>query len=128
MSPVFCDNHTVIRSDRASGETKGGVMISVPQIMLTSDIHNFSLNCPGILIEAVGTTLLLRNGEHLQITVVYRSPTASTNNLLNAMSAILNQLTSTGLRSVVLGNFNDDLLVRPYVPVWFLSTSANSYY
>ncbi len=78
-SPVLCDKHTVVRSDRVSGDNKGGV-ISMPQTMQASDATEFSFS--GILIEAISTTLLLPNGEYLQLTVVYRSPSMSTDNLL----------------------------------------------
>ncbi len=80
-SPVFFDNHTIVRSDQVSGENKGGVMISMLQTMLTSDLTDFSFSGPGILFEAISITILLPNGEHLQVTVVYRPPSMSTDNL-----------------------------------------------
>ncbi len=113
MSPVFFDHHTVVRSDRVSGENKGGVMISMPQTMLISDVTDLSFIGPGILFEAISATLLLPSGEHLQVTLVYRSPSISTDNHFNIMSAILNRLTRSGLPSIVLGDFNDDILANP---------------
>ena len=53
-SPVTLGNHQVIRSDRTSGDNKGGVLISIPTNMQASNETEFSSS--GVLIEALSTT------------------------------------------------------------------------
>ena len=86
-SSVILGNHQAIRSDRTSGDSKGGVLISIPANMQASNETEFSPS--GVLIEALSTTLLLPNGCSIQLTVVYRSPSVSTDNLLCMMSGLL---------------------------------------
>ena len=59
-------NHQVIQSDRASGDNKGGVLISIPANMQASNETEFSPS--GVLIEALSTTLLLANGCSIWLT------------------------------------------------------------
>ena len=122
-SPVLCDNQVVVRSDSVSGYNKGGV-ISMPHIMQTSDVTKFSFS--GILIEAISTTLMLPNGEYLQLTVVYRSPSVSTDNLLNIMSVILSHLMGFDIPCIVLGNFNEDHFAKPDSRLVSLSPNIDS--
>ena len=56
-SPVVQDDQIVIRCDRASGDNKGGVMISIPEHMQPTNTHRYASNG----IEAVSTTLLANN-------------------------------------------------------------------
>ena len=86
-------------------------MISLPHTMRPSNVTEFSF--AGILIEAVSSTLVLPNCERLQITLVYRSPSVSTDNVLSLMSGILSQITVRDIPSSVLGDFNEDLLTIP---------------
>ena len=72
-------NHQVIRSDRTSGDNKGGVLISIPANMQASNETEFLPS--GVLIEALSTTLLLPNGCSIRLTVVYRSPSVSIDKL-----------------------------------------------
>jgi len=58
-SPVILGHHQVIRSDRMSGDNKGGVLISIPANMQASNQTKFS--CSGVIIEALSTTHLLPN-------------------------------------------------------------------
>lgn len=74
-SPTLVDDHTVLRCDRMSGENKGGVMISLHQSIQPAHVTTFSPG--GIPIEAITTTLVLPNHTHLQVTVVYRSPSVA---------------------------------------------------
>ena len=110
-SPNILGNHQPIRSDRTSGDNKGGVLISIPANVQTSNETEFSFS--GILIEALSTTLLLPNGSSIQLTVVYRSPSVSIDNLLHVMSGLLSHLESYNMPSIVLGDFNEDLLAKP---------------
>ena len=110
-SPVILGNHQVIRSDRTSGDNKGGVLISIPANMQASNETEFSPS--GVLIEALSTTLLLPNGCSIRLTVVYRSPSVSIDNLLCMMSGLLHHLESYDMPSIVLGDFNEDLLAKP---------------
>jgi len=54
-SPVILGHHQVIRSDRMSGDNKGGVLISIPANIQASNQTEFS--CSGVIIEALSTTL-----------------------------------------------------------------------
>ena len=77
-------------------------------------VSNFTPS--GILIEAISTTLALPNHRHLQVTVVYRSPSVSVTVLVSVMSGILSQIPSD-IPSVILGDFNYDLLTKPDSPL-----------
>ena len=59
-SPVILGHHQVIRSDRMSGDNKGGVLISIPANIQASNQTEFSRS--GVIIEALSTTLLFPNG------------------------------------------------------------------
>ena len=106
-SPRVANNHIVMRCDRISGDNKGGVLISVHQSMPASET---TCRVSGIHIEAVSATLILPNQALLQVTVVYRSPSVPMNVLLDVLSSILNKLPAFDIPSVMLGDFNDDLL------------------
>ena len=110
-SPVILGNHQVTRSDRTSGDNKGGVLISIPANMQASNETEFSPS--GVLIEALSTTLLLPNGCSIRLTVVYRSPSVSIDNLLCMMFGLLHHLESYDMPSIVLGDFNEGLLAKP---------------
>ena len=131
-TPVLYDDHTISSCNRLSGDNKGGVRIGLPHTMRPANIIEFSFT--GILIEAVSSTLVLPNGERLQITLVYRSPSVSTDIMLNVISGILGQITVRDMPSIVLGDFNEDLLTIPdsrllhHVPLWLLAIGTNSHY
>ena len=109
-SPHLADHHAAIRSDRDCESGKGGVMISVHKTLQMS--RSISLSFSHVLIEAATTILTLPGHEQLQVTVVYRSPSVPTNTLLTTMSSILSQTTTANMPSIILGDFNDDLLVN----------------
>ena len=50
-SPVILGHHQVIRSDRMSGDNKGGALISIPTNIQASNQTEFS--CSGVIIEAL---------------------------------------------------------------------------
>ena len=105
-SPVLQGNSIAIRCDRASGDNKGGVMISVPQDMQPSGTCTFTSNG----IEAVCTTLLLPNASQIQIVLLYRSPSVPMEALISLLSRVLNHVTVSGTARIILGDFNEDLL------------------
>ena len=70
-----------------------------------------SLQCTGQLVCLIANTLVLPDGERIQITVVYRSLSVSTDTMLNVMSGILSQITVRDIPSIVLGDFNEDLTI-----------------
>ena len=108
-SPVLRENHTIIRSDRLSGDNKGDVVISVPQTMQPSQVTEFTVNG----IEAVTTTVLLLNSSYFQLCVIYRPPSTSIDALVTVMSIILSRVTLSDILSVVMGDFNENLLLKP---------------
>lgn len=103
-SPVVQDNQIALRCDRASG-VKGGIMISVTQDMQPSSTHTITSND----IEAFISILLLPNASHFQ-TVLYRSPSTSLQAFVSFLSPVLNHITMSGLPTIILGDFNKDIL------------------
>lgn len=107
-SPSLFESHTTLRCDRTSCKN-GGVMISLHQSIQTTHISIFSPIA--VLIEAISTILILPNNTQLQITLVYRSPSTPITTVINLLSTILDQ--QSDIPSLVLGDFNDDLLANP---------------
>ena len=105
-SPVVQDNQIAIRCDRASGDNKGGVMISVPEDMQPTHTHRYASNG----IEAVSTTLLLLNNMPIQIALLYRSPSIPLQALTTLLSRVLNHVSLSSLPCILLGDFNEDIL------------------
>ena len=110
-SPTLADTHTVLRCDRMSDDNKGGVMISLHQSIQPAHVTTFSPS--GIPFEAITATFLFPNHRHLQVIVVYRSPSVCINTLMNQMSTIMRQVRSCTIPCIVLGDFNEDLLTKP---------------
>ena len=104
-SPVVQSNQIAIRCDRASGDNKGGVMISVPECMQPTNACRYASNG----IEAISITILLANNRPIQIALLYRSPSVPLQTLTSLLSRVLNHI-STSLPSIVLGDFNEDIL------------------
>lgn len=121
-SPVVQENQVALRCDRALANQKGGVMISVPQSMQPAHTSTFTNNG----IEAVTTTLLLPNACRLQVALVYRSPSVSLDAFLGALATVLNHVAMSDIPTVVLGDFNEDLLQKPDSRVLRLM-SSNGY-
>ena len=97
-------------------------MISVPQSMQPAHTSTFTTNG----IEAITTTLLLPNSCRLQVALVYRSPCVSLNEFLSALATVLDHVAVSDIPSVVLGDFNEDLLQKPDSRVLRLM-SSNGY-
>ena len=108
-SPHLADHPAVVRSDRITGNTKGGVMMNIHKAIQVSYGTNFN----NILIETTTATLTLPTNAQLQVALVYRSPSVPTSTLVTVMSNILNQLRMANMPTIVLGDFNDDLLAKP---------------
>lgn len=78
----------------------------VPSQMNPSNIQRFTANS----IEAVSATIHVPNVGCIQIGVVYRSPSVSQTTLTTVLSRLLTHLSMNKTLSLVLGDFNDDLL------------------
>ena len=105
-SPVVQNNQIAIRCDRASGDNKGGVMISVPQYIQPTNTYRYASNG----IEALSTTLLLSNNTQIQVTLLYRSPSIPLQTLTDLLSRVLNRISTSSLPTIILGDFNEDVL------------------
>ena len=105
-SPVILDDHNVsIRCDRASGDNKGGVMISISEDIQPSHTHRYASNG----IEAVSTTLLLAGDTTIKIVLLYRSPSSPFQLLTSLLTQVIHNVSSS-LPCVILGDFNEDIL------------------
>ena len=105
-APVVQSNQIAIRCDRASGDNKGGVMISIPEHMQPTNTHRYSSNG----IEAVSTTLLLANNTPIHIGLLYRSPSVPLQILTNLLSRVLEHFSVYSLPCIILGDFNENIL------------------
>ena len=105
-SPVVQSNHIAIRCDRASGDNKGGVMISILEDLQPTHTHTYASNG----IEALSTTLLLANNTQIQIALLYRSPSVPLQTLITTLSTIINHVSIYRLPCIILGDFNEDIL------------------
>ena len=108
-SPVLHDNHVVFRSDRISHDNKGGVLMSVYERLRPSVMFRFASNG----IEAIVVQLLLLNVSHMQVSLVYRSPTTALQQFIIVVNELLSRLSSTNTATIVLGDFNEDILSKP---------------
>ncbi len=89
-SPVVHNNHITIRCDRASGDNKGGVLISM---------HSWRYATYG-----------LANNTQIQIAVLYRSPRVQFQILTSLLSTLLNHTSMFSLPCIIVGDFNEDIL------------------
>ena len=105
-SPVLKNDMVDIRYDRLTCENKGGVIMYVPSQMHPTNLHRFATNG----IEAVSATLELPNGSHIQVALLYRSPSLSLTALTPILLRLLTNLSVYNTPCVVLGDFNEDLL------------------
>ena len=71
QTPIIQGNYQAIRADHASGDRKGGVLISLPNDIKLLDSNEASLD--GLAMEVLLTILRLPNGQSIHLTVVYRS-------------------------------------------------------
>ena len=113
--PAVVPGHQIIRVDRQYLNSKGGVLISAPHSIVTTEIHQLTVN--HILIEALGVTLLLPNGNLIHIVLVYRSPYVPIGEFMCFMTETLSQMNISDIPCFILGDFNEDLLVKPNSPL-----------
>ena len=114
-SPTIVPGHQIIRVDRQYLNNKGGVLISAPQSMITSQVHHLTIS--HIQIEALGITLMLPNDKLIHIVLVYKSPCVPISELMNFLSEIMNGMNISDTPCFILGDFNEDLLVKPNSPL-----------
>ena len=81
-------------------------MISVPPNMQPANTSTLTANG----IESVITTLLLANACHLQVALVYRSPSVSSEAFLSTLVTLLNHIAMSDIPTVVLGDCIEDVL------------------
>ena len=107
VSPQLSNGHTILRCDRQSDNNKGGVLIGVDPNITASNTSNFNV---GGSIEGIVTKLQLPNSTQLVLVLLYRSPSSTADALLNTITALLNRLALIALPTIVMGDFNIDLL------------------
>ena len=108
-SPRVQGNEKVIRCDRQTGNNKGGTMIYISSDMQTYPSHTFVSNG----FEAVATTLTLPSANQLQVLLLYRSPSMPSQALIVMLSRILTHASTTNIPTIILGDFNENLLDQP---------------
>ena len=105
-SPVVSTDHDVVlRCDRSMNDHKGGAMICVPYTMEPSSTVTFVQTS----VESIVTCLCVA-GKRLQVALVYRSPNVSMRQLVQFMTSLLQHVSVSGIPTVFLGDFNDDVL------------------
>ena len=65
---------------------------------------------PMAYIEAISITILLANNRPIHIALLYRSPSVPLQTLTSLLSTVLNDISTSSLPSIVLGDFNKDVL------------------
>ena len=108
-SPVLHANHVVFRSDRITHDNKGGVVMSVRENLCPVVMYTFASSG----IEGIVVDVLLPNASHLQISLLYRSPTSALQQFIVVLTELLSRLSSTNSATIVLGDFNEDVLSKP---------------
>ena len=88
-------------------------MISVAQHMQLCRTQMFASNG----IEVIVTTLSLPNAKCLQIALLYRSPSVPMQQLIVTLTGVLNDVSMSNVPTVILGDFNVDLLDQPQSPI-----------
>lgn len=84
-------------------------MICVPRCIQPSHKCTFTASN----IEVACSRLTLPNGNKMQICVLYRSPNAPLQALLTTLSQVLLFASNAALPTVILGDFNVDILSQP---------------
>ena len=103
-SPHITDDHVVLRCDRVSGNSKGGVLMSVPGTMKPS--HTNLSTSHGI--ERLTTRLCVHNTD-IQIALLYRPPSIPTASFVTVLTTIVAHMSLSTLPTIILGDFNEDL-------------------
>ena len=109
VSPLLPNGHTILRCDRQSDNNKGGVLIGVDPNIRASNTSSFNV---GGSIEGIVTKLQLPNSTQLVLVLLYRSPSSTADALLNTITALLNRIALIAIPTIVMGDFNIDLLSR----------------
>ena len=105
-SPSVLDNQMAVRCDRQTGSNKGGTMIYVSSDTQKLRSHTFISNG----FEAVATSLTLPNINQLQVLLLYRSPSMPSQALAVMLSRMLAYASATNIPTIILGDFNENLL------------------
>ena len=121
-SPLL-QNQLDIRCDRASSDSRGGTMISIPHEMHFCRTQTFTSNG----IEVVITTLVLPNLKCLQIALLYRSPSVPAQQLIVMLTRILNYTSESNVPTIILGDFNENLLYLQTEPPIVSLMSSHGY-
>ena len=108
-SPIILNNAVVVRCDRQTGDIQGGTMIYIPSYMQPH--HTCSFTSSGI--EIACSTLTLHNTNLLQILVLYRSPNVPMQALISMLLRMLLYVSTTDMPTLILGDFNEDILTQP---------------
>lgn len=108
-SPSILSEQMVIRCDRQTGNNKGGTMICVPRYMQPSRTCTFTSNS----IEVACTTLTLNSTNQIQIFLLYRSLNVPLQALRTTMSRVLIHASNTDMPTLILGDFNIDIVSQP---------------
>ena len=67
----------------------------------------------GVPIEALLTKLNFPSGQSINLVIVYRSPSVPIDDLLDIIRTILTHLQNSDSVSIIMGDFNEDLLANP---------------
>ena len=81
-------------------------MISISDDMQPSHTHRYASNG----IEAVSTTFLLAGNTHIQIALLYRSPSSPFQLFTSLLTQVIHNVSLSSLPCVILGDFNEDVL------------------
>ena len=104
-SPNILNHQIAGRCDRQTNENKGGTMICVSNNMQTC--HTCSFTSSGI--EVACSTVTLPNAKHMQILLMYRSPSVQLHELIVMLSRLLHYVSTTDMPTVILGDLNHDI-------------------
>jgi hypothetical protein len=105
-SPQIRDDHVVLRCDRTIDNYHGGVMLSIPQNMSLRNVIKINRNGIEILVTALSF-----NNHHMQIALLYRSPSVSIEYFISVLTYMLNNI-DTSLPTIIMGDFNEDLYIH----------------
>ena len=120
-SPNILNNQIVVRCDRQTGNNKGGTMICARSNM--QPYHTCSFASSGI--EIACTTLTLPTATNIHIVLLYRSPSVPLETFITMLSRFLVHISTVDLPTLVLGDFNDDILADCNSSIVSLMTSHN---
>ena len=119
-SPRIRDGHVVLRCDRVSGNSKGGVLMSVPSNMQPS--HTSTYTSHGI--EGLTTRLYVHNTD-IQIALLYRPPSVPTATFTTVINTLVTCMSLYNLPTIILGDFNEDLYGNTHSHIFDIMTSSS---